>query len=149
MDYIYTRDSLTGDVYAYIAVFDVDLQVEQGEKLKQSASTDFLTGVLNRAAIEKRIEEKLMKNAYAGTFFIIDVDNFKSVNDILGHPIGDKLLKQIASTLSDLFRKDDLVGRLGGDEFCAFMNDIIDPDVVEAKAEQLNEKCRLEVTGEN
>ena len=51
--------------------------------------------------------------------------------------------------MSDLFRKDDLVGRLGGDEFCAFMNDIVDPDVVEAKAEQLNEKCRLEVTGEN
>ena len=149
LDYIYTRDSLTGDVYAYIAVFDVDLQVEQGEKLKQSASTDFLTGVLNRSAMEKRIEEKLTKNIDAGTFFIIDVDNFKSVNDILGHPVGDKLLKQIASTLSELFRKDDLVGRLGGDEFCVFMNNIIEQELVEAKAEQLNEKCRLEVTGEN
>ena len=149
LDYIYTRDSLTGDVYAYIAVFDVDLQVEQGEKLKQSASTDFLTGVLNRSAMEKRIEEKLTKNIDAGTFFIIDVDNFKSVNDILGHPVGDRLLKQIAASLSELFKKDDLVGRLGGDEFCVFMNNIVEQELVEAKAEQLNEKCRLEVTGEN
>lgn len=149
IDYIYTRDSLTGDVYAYIAVFDVDLQVEQGEKLKKSASTDFLTGVLNRSAIEKRIEEKIMKDMYAGTFFIIDVDNFKSVNDLLGHPVGDKLLKQIASSLTELFGKNDLIGRLGGDEFCVFLSNVIEQEAVEAKAEELNEKCRIEVTGEN
>lgn len=149
LDYVYTRDSLSGDVFAYIAVFDIDLQVEQGEKLRMSASTDFLTGVLNRATMEKRIEEKLEKNINAGTFFIIDVDNFKSVNDILGHPVGDQLLKQISSILSDLFRKDDLVGRLGGDEFCVFMKDTANPEVVEAKAKMLNERCRLECTGDN
>ena len=149
LDYIYTRDSLSGDIFSYIAVFDVDLQVEQGEKLRQSASTDFLTGVLNRASVEKQIGEKLEKNLNAGTFFIIDVDNFKNVNDILGHPVGDQLLKQISAILTELFRKEDLVGRLGGDEFCAFMKDVVDPEVIEAKARMLNEKCRIECSGEH
>lgn len=149
LDYIYTRDSLSGDIFSYISVFDVDLQVEQGEKLRQSASTDFLTGVLNRATMEKRIEEKLEKSKNAGTYFLVDVDNFKSVNDILGHPEGDRLLKQIANILTELFRKDDLVGRLGGDEFCAFMKDVVDPEIIEAKAKILNEKCRIECSGEH
>ena len=149
LDYIYTQDSMSGDIFSYIAVFDVDLQVEQGEKLRQSASTDFLTGVLNRATMEKRIGEKLERNTKAGTFFIVDVDNFKSVNDILGHPVGDQLLKQISAILTELFRKDDLVGRLGGDEFCAFMKDVVDPEIIEAKAKMLNEKCRIECMGEH
>ena len=148
-DYIYTKDALSGDIYTYIAVFDVDLQVEQGEKLKQSASTDFLTGVLNRAAMERRIEEKLLQKVNAGTFFIIDVDNFKSVNDILGHPVGDQVLRQIATILTELFRKDDLVGRLGGDEFCVFMLDTVDPQAIASKAERLIERCRLEYKGED
>ena len=147
-DYIYTKDAMSGDIYTYIAVFDVDLQVEQGEKLKQSASIDFLTGVLNRAAMEKRIEEKLLQKVNAGTFFIIDVDNFKSVNDILGHPVGDQVLRQISSILTELFRKDDLVGRLGGDEFCVFMLDTVDPKAIASKAEKLIERCRLEFKGE-
>ena len=149
LDYVYTRDSLSGDVYVYLAVFDVDLQVEQGEKLKLSASTDFLTGILNRAAMEKQIEEKLDKTVNEGTFYIIDVDNFKSVNDVLGHPVGDQLLKRISAIISDSFRADDLVGRLGGDEFCVFMKDTVNLEAVEAKAKMLNERCRLECTGEN
>ncbi|MBR5596403.1 MAG: GGDEF domain-containing protein [Lachnospiraceae bacterium] len=147
-DYIYTRDAMSGDIYAYVAVFDIDLQVEQGEILKQNATTDFLTGVLNRATMEKRIEEKLQQKLYAGTFFIIDVDNFKSVNDILGHPVGDQLLKQISSILTELFRKDDLVGRLGGDEFCVFMLDTVDPEAIASKAEKLVQSCRIECKGE-
>ena len=100
---------------AYVAAFDVDLQVEQGEKLKQSATTDFLTGIMNRASMEKCINERFEKEDAAGIFFIIDVDNFKNVNDILGHPIGDQLIKDIAATLTEVFRKEDKVARLGGD----------------------------------
>ena len=149
LDYIFTKNSLSGDVFSFIAIFDVDMQVEQGEKLKQSASTDFLTGALNRAAIEKLIEKRIKEKTNAGTFFIIDVDNFKSVNDCLGHPCGDQLLKQISSILTDLFRKDDLIGRLGGDEFCAFMMDTTDPEAIASKAQKLVERCRIECKGED
>ena len=149
IDYIYTKNSTTGDIFSYVAAFDVDLQVEQGEKLKKSASTDFLTGILNRAAIEKGINEKFEKKNDVGTFFIIDVDNFKSVNDELGHPMGDQLLKQIASTLTEVFRKNDMVGRLGGDEFCVFMKDVEDVEIIQTKAETLNAKCRIECQGED
>ena len=88
------------------------------------ASRDSLTTLYNARMTRLLCEEYIKGGEKNFALMMIDLDNFKSVNDILGHPIGDKLLKQIASTLSDLFRKDDLVGRLGGDEFCAFMNDM-------------------------
>lgn len=121
--------------------------MEQGEKLKHSASVDFLTGVYNRATIEKKIEETLEKRK-AGTFLLVDVDNFKSVNDVLGHPVGDLALKQIAGILKEFFRKEDYIGRLGGDEFCVFMQDVVDLEVIKKKAENLNEKCRIAYQGQ-
>lgn len=148
IDYIYTREMTTGDINMFVAVFDVDLQVEEGEKLRKSASTDFLTGVLNRATMEKKINDKLTKKVDAGAFILVDVDNFKSVNDILGHPTGDELLKKIAGTLKESFRKDDYVGRLGGDEFCVFMQDVTAIEAIEEKVKKLNERCRIECHGE-
>ena len=143
IDYIYTRVMSTGNINMFAAIFDVDLQVEQGEQLRKSATIDFLTGVYNRAAIEKKINEYLEKTSVEGAFLLIDVDNFKSVNDILGHPIGDELLKQMAGILKETFRQGDYVGRLGGDEFCVFMKNISNEDVIKEKADKLNERCRL------
>lgn len=148
IDYIYTREMETGDITVYIAVFDVDLQVEEGENLRKSATTDFLTGVLNRATVEKKVDDKLEKKNNAGAFVLVDVDNFKSVNDVLGHPTGDELLKNIAAVLKESFRKDDYIGRLGGDEFCVFMQDITSIEAIEEKAKKLNERCRIECHGE-
>ncbi|MBR4981701.1 MAG: GGDEF domain-containing protein [Lachnospiraceae bacterium] len=149
IDYIYTREMTTGDLNAYVAVFDVDLQVEQGEQLRKSATTDFLTGVYNRATIEKKVNEQLEKKVAGGAFLLIDVDNFKSVNDVLGHPVGDELLKQIAGILKDFFRKEDYIGRLGGDEFCVFMKNVSDREVIKEKVNGLNARCRLVYCGSN
>lgn len=143
IDYIYTRVMSTGNINMFAAIFDVDLQVEQGEQLRKSATIDFLTGIYNRATIEKKINEYLEKTSVEGAFLLIDVDNFKSVNDILGHPIGDELLKQMAGILKETFRQGDYVGRLGGDEFCVFMKNISNEDVIKEKADKLNERCRL------
>ena len=68
------------------------------------------------------------------------MDNFKSVNDNLGHPIGDVLLKNAAQLIKSVFRHHDLVARMGGDEFCVFACDLISEDLMEKKAEELVQK---------
>ena len=69
----------------------------------------------------------------------IDVDDFKGVNDRLGHQVGDRVLVQLASLLQRTFRQSDVVGRYGGDEFLVWMRDAPSPQLVEHRAQQLCE----------
>lgn len=141
VDYIVTQDIHTKDIYAYIAAFNVDNEVREHEKLKISATIDGLTGIYNRAALEETAHQQLLDNA-AGAMLLLDVDNFKKVNDILGHPKGDELLKEVARVLREVFREKDILGRLGGDEFCVLISGNISQSVVEARAQDINQRCR-------
>lgn len=141
VDYVVTQDIHTGDVYAYIAAFNVDNEVQEHENLKISATVDGLTGIYNRAALEKAIHQRLLDHT-AGAMLLMDVDNFKMVNDVLGHPKGDELLKEIAAVLREIFREKDILGRLGGDEFCILISGSISPIAVQARAEEINQRCR-------
>ena len=88
---------------------------------------DFLTEVYNRATSEKLITEIVSQKIIdkgVHAFLICDLDNFKTVNDTLGHQIGDKVLIDAANILKNHFRKTDIVGRLGGDEFIVLMQNI-------------------------
>lgn len=82
-----------------------------------------MTGLLNKSTTEEKIRHMLLSvdenKKYA--LFMIDVDNFKDVNDTMGHVFGDKILIELAECLKSNFRKTDIVGRVGGDEFIAFM----------------------------
>ena len=60
-----------------------------------------------------------------GCFMLIDIDDFKHVNDTYGHETGDKVLTEVATALTNVFRKEDVIGRYGGDEFVVFMPDIV------------------------
>lgn len=93
------------------------------EKLLQRASKDSLSGLLNRATMEGHIKKKLssMQEGESCAAFIIDLDDFKLVNDTLGHQAGDMAIRQSAQILSHLFRASDIIGRLGGDEFAVFV----------------------------
>jgi len=71
--------------------------------------------------------------------FMIDVDNFKQLNDTLGHQTGDEFLVLFAAAIKNCFRDDDIVGRVGGDEFFAFLKNASDIDVVNKKAQELLE----------
>lgn len=89
-------------------------------QLEQLAHHDVLTGLANRALFQSRLRAHLLDAKRAPGplgILLLDVDNFKDINDTLGHPVGDELLKQIASRLSGLVRGTDTVARLGGDEF--------------------------------
>src|SRR3990167_5663982 len=95
-------------------------------ELMTVATTDGLTSLLNRRAFTemvdgylKRVEESA--KTPDGALLVIDVDHFKVVNDRFGHDRGDEALKLIAAAIRDAVRESDLVGRIGGEEFCVFM----------------------------
>jgi diguanylate cyclase (GGDEF)-like protein len=88
------------------------------EQLHHQASHDPLTGLANRALFRSEVRDALEHAAERGiAVLFIDLDDFKTVNDTLGHPVGDQLLRAAARRLSGCVRSDDLVARLGGDEF--------------------------------
>lgn len=117
---------------------DIDESKREAEKLKERAEKDPLTGLYNKKASQALIEEyiTLDKNRQ-GTLMIIDIDDFKGINDNLGHLYGDAVLSEIASDLINLFRASDIVGRIGGDEFIVFMKDISETRDIMNKAEEL------------
>ena len=94
------------------------------EELRRRASRDALSGLLNRATMEQSIQERLraMTSDENCALFIVDLDNFKQVNDTLGHRAGDQAIRQAGKILSRIFRASDIVGRLGGDEFAIFLH---------------------------
>ncbi len=97
-----------------------EMQGRVAAQLRTAAATDPLTGVANRRAWEAEAERHLARAARTGeplSFVLIDLDNFKDVNDRLGHGAGDALLRDLATEWSRRLRRADLLGRYGGDEF--------------------------------
>ena len=117
----------------------------QIEELQQRATKDALSGLLNRATLEQRATERLRAMAPEDScaLFIVDLDNFKQVNDTLGHQAGDQAIRRAAQILSGLFRASDIVGRLGGDEFVVFLCGRITEELVRKKAAAICETLQL------
>lgn len=130
-----------GEVIGFLAkIVNRDEQIKEIRSLKEAASRDSLTKIDNRESIEIKINDYVIhryQQKEISAFFVIDMDNFKEVNDKQGHLVGDRLLVETASTLRRLFRKTDYVGRLGGDEFAIFMNDVASVKDIEEKAREL------------
>jgi diguanylate cyclase (GGDEF)-like protein len=101
---------------------------------------DALTGLPNRAMFAERAREAVAharRHGKNAAFLFLDLDNFKQINDKLGHEVGDGLLKAIAARLRAAVRSDDFVARIGGDEFCVLMQDIAEPREAAAVAQKL------------
>lgn len=128
-------------------------QKEQQQTLtiaQRMANTDPLTKLYNRKGAYTEIENRLLNiKDEMDAFIIIDLDNFKVVNDRLGHSQGDELLEKVAKTLKDNFRKTDIIARLGGDEFIIYMKDIKRKKTVVNAVEKLLSKLQLECLREN
>ena len=105
------------------------------ETLKLKIQLDPLTKLYNKTASKVLIEDFLKSNTLTShALMIIDIDNFKSINDNLGHMFGDNILLKVSDTLKSCFDKDDIVGRVGGDEFIVFFKNIINTEMITTKA---------------
>lgn len=90
------------------------------QELIAFGQTDALTGILNKQSTEDQINDWLADERCIGyqVFMMLDIDGFKNINDVLGHMAGDKILRELGALLRQEFRETDIVGRIGGDEFC-------------------------------
>lgn len=114
----------------YIAIrADITSRKLAEQEARRMAMHDALTGLPNRRLMEDRLQQAIAKisrdNSY-GALFLLDLDNFKTINDTLGHAAGDKLLCEVAERLKNCIRQSDTVARLGGDEFVVVITELDD-----------------------
>ncbi|MDO5147467.1 MAG: sensor domain-containing diguanylate cyclase [Eubacteriales bacterium] len=115
-------DPSSGDVKASIMISNVDVDMREREHLKNEAERDIMTGLYNHATVETLIEQTMKLNTGERCcFLIIDLDDLRIINSTLGHPEGDRALKSIADCMKSQFRKSDIMGRIGGDEFVVLL----------------------------
>lgn len=138
-------DGIVGEYEKKILEMNAKEILDNYEKIREMALRDSLTGLLNRGAMERAIEERLqnMSSVDSCALFIVDLDNFKSVNDSHGHQMGDKVLIEAAEMLSGMFRESDIVGRLGGDEFAVFISGRVTEKLVRKKGRQICEQLQF------
>jgi diguanylate cyclase (GGDEF)-like protein len=126
---------------------DLTQQRRSEDEINRLAKYDSLTGLPNRALMRRTLDEALQnqKPTTAGgcALFLIDLDRFKNVNDTLGHPIGDALLKQVAQRLTTVIGEKGQIGRLGGDEFEAVLPTLSDASSLAALAERLIQQVSM------
>lgn len=121
--------------------------IQQLMKARENAAMDPMTGILNKVSLRKRISETLERDGSAHTAtLMIDLDNFKQVNDNYGHTTGDIVLQRLAQIMQRVFAVDDILGRFGGDEFVVFMQHI-SRENVEKKVRQFEEILRQDRQG--
>ena len=106
------------------------------QRSQYQADTDLLTGLTMRTAAQKQIEEHLKTDTH-GVMMLMDLDRFKSVNDRLGHQMGDTVLIDVANDLKRMFRNSDVLSRLGGDEFVVYMNSVPEKEWAMERASQV------------
>ena len=104
--------------------------------IRKQARQDALTSLWNRSYTEERVNQ-FLEEGTVGALMMVDVDNFKRVNDTYGHIAGDRLLQMLAGILRKAFSVEDVLCRIGGDEFVAFVKDVTAKDVLSSRAQDI------------
>ncbi|WP_027400336.1 sensor domain-containing diguanylate cyclase [Anaerovorax odorimutans] len=121
-------------------MIDITQEKKEIESLKAKVNKDSGTGVYNKQTTHNLIDDYLKGEGKNGThaLLIIDIDNFKCINDTLGHRQGDAIISFLAEKMKGMFRSDDIIGRIGGDEFMILIKNITDTQLVADKAKALS-----------
>lgn len=130
-------------VLAILAVVVINIlaqvkSIKSRNQLKEKADTDLLTGLDNKLATERKIKEYMAE--YPNTLammFVLDIDNFKKINDTMGHAFGDEVLRELGRQIGVNFRVTDIIGRTGGDEFTIFLKNLKDDSNTLREAQKL------------
>lgn len=113
-------------------------RTEKEKQLEDKADTDLLTGLNNKLATERKIKEYMLQNPQSQSMmFLLDIDNFKKINDTMGHAFGDEVLRSLGQQIGVIFRASDIIGRIGGDEFMIFLKGISDEESIRKEAKKV------------
>ncbi len=120
-------------------IIDIDQEKQHSQFLLSRSQEDALTGIYNKMTAQRQIKSALtsLDRKKLHALMIIDIDNFKEINDRLGHLFGDAVLSDIARRMKNVFGRHDIIGRIGGDEFIIFVRDMQDMETIKIKAGQM------------
>lgn len=136
---VFDRDGKLAKVIGKIV--NIDEKKKELQQLKEMAVTDSATGVYNKQTTEELIKAFLSGEGKYGkhAMLMIDIDDFKGINDDHGHRVGDAVISAMGSELNHIFRATDIKGRIGGDEFMILMKDIEELDMIISKAKAIGQ----------
>ncbi len=126
------------------------VDINEQKILEIKSKTDLLTNCYNKITAETMISNIIHDGSDKNhALFIIDIDNFKAINDNLGHHFGDLVLSDVATKLKECFRNADIVGRIGGDEFIVLLKNVSSMEIIKGKAERIANAFKHTYSGEN
>jgi diguanylate cyclase (GGDEF)-like protein len=128
---------------------DVSEDMAEKEELLAKSQRDESTGLYNGKRVRNLIIQRLRNKAEESSdaFMIIDCDDFKGINDSFGHLVGNQMLERLAELMRQNFRNSDILGRIGGDEFCVYMLDVPSAAFVEWKCQEFIDQLREDASG--
>ena len=128
-----------GNMYALLYLKNIDAEKKKALEQEAAANRDPLTNVYNRRTFEQEVASFMMdsRETTGGSLIILDLDNFKKINDNYGHLVGNRALKILTDTLMATFRRKDIIGRLGGDEFLVFIKSVTDREILDRRMQEL------------
>jgi diguanylate cyclase (GGDEF)-like protein/PAS domain S-box-containing protein len=145
-DVLLTKVTRGTRVLIYSSVRDITERKRADQQIARMAHYDNLTGLANRLVFVETLERRIARAERDGGSFAVlylDLDHFKDVNDTLGHPVGDELLRTVAERLQASVRAADTVARFGGDEFGILLNDIFEPANAASVSDRILQTARL------
>ncbi len=132
----------TQDIYVLIACTNIHEEKTKEIELIHKAERDPLVGAYNKSTARILIDKSIHEFS-SGTLFMLDLDNFKAINDTYGHTYGDQVLIEVHRILHKIFRDEDIIGRIGGDEFIIYIKDVNKVELAVEKAIQICKQIDL------
>lgn len=134
-------DAMNNPIRIVGKLSNIDIQKREVEKLQFKAEMDAMTRIYNKVATRERINTFINNSRKQDkhALLIVDMDNFKKINDTFGHLKGDEVLKDGVGHLKNMFRGDDIIGRIGGDEFVVFMSNVTSREDIVNKAKSIGQ----------